>query len=290
MKTNQLIAITAAILSVYPIASALAQETTPPPATVTMPLWPTGKMPGHGAKEPEKMLPARGDGATRITNVSEPAISLYKTSKTQNATSAVILCPGGGYSILAMAPDLPAWLNSIGLTVVVLKYRVPNNHEGAYQDLQRAMRLVRHNAANWNIASNHIGVMGISAGGHLCARLSANGDKATYPKLDNIDEEALRPDFAILIVPAYLSQIPGHLSKNVQVNQNTPPTFILHPEDDKPFIPGTKLYQAALEAAKVENEFFNPATGGHSCPLKSNAEIGQWPKKCQSWLIKEGIL
>ena len=293
MKPNHLIAIISSLLCLSPIMPALAEGTDPlKSATVTMPLWPVGKMPGHGTKDGgvEKEVASRGDGVTRITNVSEPTITIYKTAETQKRTPAVILCPGGGYSILPMGSDLPAWLNSLGITVVVLKYRVPGNMGGAFQDIQRAMRLVRNNAAKWNIDPKRIGVMGISAGGHLCARLSTNWDKATYPNLDNVDEEALRPDFAILLVPAYLSQVAGKLSKDIPVNAKTPPTFILHAEDDKTFVRGTHLYHAALEAAKVENEFFNPTAGGHKCPLKSDAEIGQWTRKCQEWLVKRGIL
>jgi len=259
-------------------------------ATVVLPLWPAEKMPGHGAKDPEKEFPSKGDGATRITNVSAPTITIYQAPGTQKPTSAVILCPGGGYSILAMGSDLTAWLNSMGITVVVLKYRVPGNMGGAYYDIQRAMRLVRKHATEWNISPQRIGVMGISAGGHLCARLSTNWNQATYPKLDPVDEEALRPDFAILLVPAYLSQVAGKLSKDIPVNAQTPPTFMLHADDDKTFVKGTRLYHAALDEAKVVNEFFNPATGGHSCPLNSKEEIGQWPKKCQEWLIKTGML
>jgi len=292
MKMKPLIAIIGATLCMFPIMSVQAQDSVPGPATLIVPLWPEGKMPGRGTKDggAEKEVPSRGDGVTRITNVSEPTITIYKTAATQKPTSAVILCPGGGYSILAMGPDMPAWLNSLGITVAVLKYRVPNNMDGAFQDIQRAIRLVRNNAPKWNISPQRIGVMGISAGGHLCARLSTNYDKATYPKLDNVDDEALRPAFAVLLIPAYLSQVPGKLSGKLPVNANTPPTFTLHADDDKSFVRGTKLYHAALAAAKVENEFFNPATGGHKCPLKSTAEIGQWTKKCQEWLGKRGML
>jgi len=292
MKPNQLFAILITILCISAISPTLARESAPEKSTVTMPLWPEGKMPGRGTKdgEAEKDVPSRGDGVTRLTNISKPTLTVYKAPETQGPTSAVILCPGGGYSILAMGSDLPTWLNSIGITTIVLKYRVPGNMEGAFQDIQRAIRLVRNHATQWNISPQRIGVMGISAGGHPCARLSTNWDKATYPKLDDVDEESLRPDFVILLVPAYLSQVAGKLSKDLPVNARTPPTFMLHADDDKSFVPGTKLYHAALDAAKVENEFFNPATGGHSYPLNSDTEIGQWPKKCQEWLMKEKIL
>jgi acetyl esterase/lipase len=277
-------------LAAFLQAKESAPASPPSPGAIVLPLWPEGKMPGVGAKEPEKMLPASGDGTTRITNVSEPTLTLYKARGMPKLTSAVILCPGGGYSILAMDPEMPTWLNSLGITVVVLNYRVPGNMGGAFQDIQRAMRLVRNYATEWNISPQRIGVMGISAGGHLCARLSTNWNKSTYPKLDQVDEAALRPDFTILLVPAYLSQVAGKVSKDIPVNAQTPPTFTLHAEDDKTFVRGTKLYHAALDAAQVKNEFFNPDVGGHSCPLISKEEIGQWTKKCQQWLIKVGII
>lgn len=107
---------------------------------------------------------------TRITNVSEPAVTVFKAPIADKPTPAVIICPGGAYQIVAYdkeGTEIAAWLNSIGITGVVLKYRVPNNQDGAFQDIQRAVRLVRHNAADWNISADRIGVMGFSAGGHL---------------------------------------------------------------------------------------------------------------------------
>ena len=293
MKANSLIPIIAAVLCVSSGAPTRAQEPAPRRAVATMPLWPTGKMPGRGSAGPEKELPARGDNVIRLTDINEPTITVFKIPGTNKPTPAVIICPGGAYSILAFnkeGTEIAAWLNSIGITGIVLKYRVPGNQDGAFQDIQRAMRLVRHSAADWNISANNIGVMGFSAGGHLSARLSTNADKSTYPKLDGVDEEKLRPDFAILVYPAYLSQVPGKLSGGLPVNHRTPPTFMVHTEDDKSFVPGSKIFHEALEAAKVTHEFFLCATGGHGYGLRSDKEIGVWPKKCQEWLIKAGIL
>lgn len=264
-------------------------------APVTLTLWPTGNMPGLGTKEgvAEKEVPSRGDGVVRIADVSEPAIAVFKAPGATNVTPAVIICPGGAYNILAYnkeGTEIAAWLNSIGITGVVLKYRVPGNMDGAFQDIQRAIRLVRDNAAKWNIDSDRVGVMGFSAGGHLCARLSTNWDQATYPELDAVDKKNIRPDFAILVYPAYLSQVPGQLSGSLPVNAKMPPTFMVHTEDDKSFVPGSKLYHAALDEAKVQNEFFLCAEGGHGYGLISKKEVGVWPEKCKEWLFKSGIL
>jgi len=258
-----------------------------------MPLWPKDKMPGHGPTGVERELPSRGDNVCRITDINEPSITVFKALGTNKPTPAVIICPGGAYGILGIdkeGTEIAAWLNSIGITGVVLKYRVPNNMDGAFQDIQRGIRLVRDNAAKWNIAPNHVGVIGFSAGGHLSARLSTNSDQATYPQIDGADEQKLRPDFAILVYPAYLSNVPDKLAGNLPVNAKTPPTFLVHTDDDKSFVRGTKLYHAALQAANVPNEFFLCTTGGHGYGLRSKGEVSAWPKKCQEWLIKQGIL
>jgi len=120
-------------------------------------------MPGHGTKGVERELPARGDDVIRLTDINEPSIAVFRASGTDKPTPAVIICPGGAYGLLAYnkeGTEIAAWLNTIGITGVVLKYRVPNNRDGAFQDIQRAMRLVRHSAATWNISPNRIGVMG----------------------------------------------------------------------------------------------------------------------------------
>jgi acetyl esterase/lipase len=286
-----------AVLCIASVTSVQAQQPAPvqTAATLTQPLWPTGKMPGHGPKEGavEHALPSRGDNVLRITDINEPTIAVFKAPGATKATPAVIISPGGAYGILCIdkeGTEIATWLNSIGITGVVLKYRVPNNQDGAFQDIQRAIRLVRENAAKWNIAPTRVGVMGFSAGGHLCARLSTNSEKSTYPKIDGTDEQNLRPDFAILIYPAYLAQVPGKLSGGLPVTAKTPPTFMVHTEDDKSFVAGTKLYQTALETAKVPNEFFLCAEGGHGYGLRSKGEVSVWPKRCQAWLVKTGIL
>ena len=173
----------------------------------------------------------------------------------------------------------------------MLEYRLPKGRPYVpLLDAQQAIRTARANAAAWKIDSKKVGIIGFSAGGHLSARLSTNYDKATYSNLDAADDEALRPDFAILVYPAYLSQVPGKVSGNLPVNAKTPPTFLVHTDDDKSFVPGSKLYQAALEAAQVPNEFFLCTEGGHGYGLRSKGEVSAWTKKCQDWLVKAGML
>jgi len=294
MKPNTLTALLCATLSLSPFASTLAAED-PKPLEIfaTLPLWPAEKMPGHGPNGKERTLPDKGDNVTRITDVHEPSLAVYKTSAANKPTPAIIVCPGGGYGALAYnkeGTEIAAWLNSIGITAIVLKYRVPGNRDGAFQDIQRAIRIVRKNAADWGVSPTNVGVMGFSAGGHLCARLSTHTAPVTYEKLDNIDDENIRPDFAILIYPAYLAQGADKISEQLTISDKTPPTFIVHTEDDKGFVVGTKLYHAALDSAKVPNEFFLCAEGGHGYGMRSKKEVNVWPQKCQAWLTKSGIL
>jgi len=256
------------------------------PGIVVM-LWPKDAVPAPTTQGPEKALPSRGDNVLRLTEISEPSFTVYRAESAQPAP-AVIICPGGGYSILAYdkeGTELAAWLNTLGITGVVLKYRVPNNREGAFQDIQRAIRIVRHRAAEWNIAKDRVGVMGFSAGGHLSARLSVHHGPANYPRIDAADEQPLRPDFAVLGYPAYLDQGMVPL-----VDARTAPTFIAQAVDDKKFIVGTDAYFAALKETKGPHAFFRCATGGHGHGLRSDKEAKAWPDKCQAWLRQIGVL
>ncbi len=266
-----------------------AEEAKPEPSVpgVVVTLWPKGGMPGQAGPGPERTLPARGDHVVRLTDISEPSFTVYKAAATK-PTPAVIICPGGGYGGLAYnkeGTEVAAWLNTLGITGVVLKYRVPKNQEGAYQDIQRAIRIVRQRASEWNIAPDRVGAMGFSAGGHLAARLSTHTGPATYPRLDDADDQPLRPNFAILVYPAYLDKGVAKF-----IDAQTSPTFIAHAEDDKSYIIGSKAYHEALVAAKVPNTFFRVATGGHGHGLRSDKEIKTWPDQCQTWLKQIGML
>lgn len=255
-------------------------------APVVIPLWPTGKMPGVGAEAPETEVAARGDGVVRITNVNEPALMVFRAPSTTAPAPAVIICPGGAYQILAMnkeGTEIAAWLNTLGITGIVLKYRVPKNMDGALQDIQRAVRLVRARQKEWNVDATRVGVMGFSAGGHLCARLSTTHGTASYPPLDAVDRIDDRPNFAVLVYPAYLGAN-GHLAQNLKVTGKVPPSFIAHSEDDKSYVAGSKLYAAALAGAEVKHEFALYPTGGHGYGLRCTKDAKAWPDRCAAWL------
>jgi acetyl esterase/lipase len=245
-------------------------------------------MPGPAAKEPEREMPARGDNVRRITNISNPTLTLFPAPAKETPARAAIVCPGGGYSYVTYdkeGTELAAWLNSEGITALVLKYRTPNNREGALHDLQRALSLARANATAWNIDPKRLGVLGFSAGGNLAAKASSHFDQRTYPALDDVDRQSCRPDFAILVYPAYLDQ-DGRVTSDLNLNARIPPTLIVHTEDDRSFVAGSKLYHAALEEAKVPNQFLLYPTGGHGYGLRCTGDAKAWPKAALEWLRK----
>lgn len=247
-------------------------------------------MPGSGAKEPEAVKPAT-DAFTRVTNVSEPTLTVYRAPASAKPAPVMLICPGGGYSYVVVdkeGSEIAAWLNTLGITGIVLKYRVPSNRAGAFQDVQRAMRLVRSHAEEWNVDAKQLGVIGFSAGGHLCARLSTNYETAAYPAIDAVDQLSCRPDFVVLVYPAYLGN-EGQLAPELPVSAQVPPTFIVHSEDDKAYVEGSKLYDAALTLNGVPHEYALYQTGGHGYGLHCEREAKVWPERCQQWLSKRHI-
>jgi len=282
---RSLLIICLSLTAVYSQKAAESTKDTVKP-TLVVDVWPNGKMPGAAATEPEADAPSRGDGVQRITNISRPTLSLFP-AKQKNAP-AVIVCPGGGYNYVTYSKEgleVAEWLNSLGFTALILKYRTPKNRDGAFQDLQRALRLTRFNAKQWKIDAKRIGVIGFSAGGHLAAKASNLFDTASYAALDAADKKSRRPDFVVLVYPAYLER-DGKLATELNLSAKIPPTLIVHTEDDKLFIAGSKLYHAALDAAKVKNTFLLYQTGGHGYGLHSDKEAGAWPKEAADWLKK----
>jgi len=257
-----------------------------PVPKLTAPLWPAGKMPGHGASAPEQEQPSSGDGVVRLTNVSEPTLAVYPAIGGNHPAPVII-----GYGILAInkeGTEIAAWLNSIGIDAAVLKYRVPGNRDGAFQDIQRAIRLVRANAQSWNMDAHRVGVMGFSAGGHLCARASTDFGRESYPRLDGPDALSCRPDFAVLVYPAYLN-LQEKVAPELPISAGMPPILIVHTEDDRSFIPGSRLFNAALDSAKVPHRFELFATGGHGYGLRCQKEAKAWPERCRRWLEQNGF-
>ena len=237
-----------------------------------IPLWP-GVAPGDtgdigdekDTTKPDPNVPPDSPSyIIRLGNVSTPTITVYKPPADKDTGAALVVCPGGAYQILAMnleGTEVCQWLNSIGVTGVLLKYRVParkglEKHAAALQDVQRAIGMVRHRAGEWKIDPKRIGILGFSAGGHLAAAASNNFGERTYPAVDEADKQSCRPDFDVLIYPAYLvhKEDKSKLAPEMKVTANTPPTFVAMTQDDPIGIENVYTYAAALKSAKVPCE------------------------------------
>ena len=272
-----------------------------------IPLWPKGA-PCEKGDVGEEHDTTKPDGKAvaskrviRLGNVSVPTIALYRPSASKNTGAAVVVCPGGGYGILAMdleGTEICQWLNSIGVTGVLLKYRVPkragdDKHILPLQDAQRALGLVRFHAKEWNINPARIGVLGFSAGGHLTANLSNNFDKRAYEPVDDADAVSCRPDFSLPIYPAYLAlkDKNNELAPELKVTANTPPTFLVQTEDDGIRVENSLFYYLALKNAKVPAEMHLYAAGGHGYGLRpSDKTVTTWPKRAEEWMRSLGLL
>ena len=263
-------------------------------------VWPD-KVPGEkGDIGDEYVQPPRGKGkpVKRLANVTKPTIAVYRPDKEKNTGAAVLICPGGAYNILAWdkeGTEVADWLNSIGVTGIVLKYRVPrrkdrDKHDAPLQDAQRAMSLVRNHADEWGIDSKRIGILGFSAGGHLSAATATNSDKRHYDQVDEIDDVNCRPDFAVLVYPAYLTEGDG-LAPEIRVTADSPPTFFAHASDDRISSENSITMYLALKKAKVPAELHIYASGGHGFGLRpSEHPASTWPQRCKEWMRSRGLL
>lgn len=248
-------------------------------------------MPGKGAGEPEGERPSK-DQFHRITNVSRPTLALFPAPNQGAPAPAMIVCPGGGYSYVVIdkeGTEIAAWLNAHGISALVLKYRNPNNRAGAMQDVQRSLSLVRARAAEWSIDPKRLGVIGFSAGGNLAAKASNQFEARSYPALDAVDQQSCRPDFAVLVYPAYLDDKSGRVSPDLNLKAKIPPTLIIHSEDDKTHVVGSRIYHAALEEAKIAHEFKLYPTGGHGYALHCERDAKAWPDDMIKWLHQTGV-
>lgn len=270
-------------------------------------LWP-GAAPGEkGDIGVEKDTTKPADGLIagrrliRLGNVSKPTITLYRPPAEKDTGAAVIVLPGGGYHILALdleGTEVCEWLNSIGITGVLLKYRVPKRaglekQTAALQDAQRVFGLTRQHAKEWGLDPQRVGVLGFSAGAHLAASLCASNSVRSYPSVDDADQLSCRPDFTFLIYPAYLTRDnKGEtIATEVAVTTNTPPTFIVMAQDDPVRVENALLYSLALQGAKVPVELHVYPTGGHGYGLRRTKDpVTAWPDRAADWLKSRGLL
>ena len=235
--------------------------------------------------------PDRGDGHIRLTDVTTPSLRYFPAPATKDPGPAVILCPGGGYNYLVTTKMEPIakWLNQHGVSAFILIYRTPKKRKDAFEDIQRAVRIVRSRAAEWNIDHSRIGVMGSSAGGHLAARVSTGFDIQTYQAVDEHDDVSCKPDFTVLLYPAYMNK-GKELSKDFTVSDELSPTLIITAKDDG-FFPGSEIYAKALKeaGASVRVHFFEK--GGHGFSLRPKQyPLSTWPDLCLEWLRDRKII
>lgn len=244
-------------------------------------IWP-GKVPGETkAKAAPVFSPESTDGVTRITEVTNPGYVKIVPTVASNK-EAVVVCPGGGYSILSWVKegtDIGEWLAGQGFTAYVLQYRVPGKKEGALQDAQRMIRLVRADKFE------KVGIMGFSAGASLSERASTRFTENLYDAVDKADSLSCRPDFTLLIYPAYMDEGANKtLTPELTVTSNTPPTFIFQTADD-PYGNSALVIAGALRNLKVPVELHFLPQGGHGYGLRKDMRAGvEWPKLAEQWL------
>ena len=271
-------------------------------------LWPKGA-PGNEPKlEAERDTTKDTDNNVagrrliRLGNVSDPTLTVYPAPKEKANGAAVLVCPGGAYNILAMdleGTEVCERLNEMGMTAVLLKYRVPRRsgrekHAAALEDAQRAMGLIRQSAQEWGIDPNRIGVLGFSAGAHLSAAVSTaeKPEERTYEKVDAADELSNRPNFTVLIYPGYLT--PDNdgavVSPELKITSETPQTFMVMTVDDPVRVENVLTFSAALKKAKVPFELHVYPTGGHGYGLrKTDNPVTAWPERLEEWFKARGL-
>jgi acetyl esterase/lipase len=289
-----------------------AQTPAPPPGSRSVvAIWPEG-VPGT----PANVAAEVEEEPNRLTNISVPTLTIYTPPAEARNGTAVIVCPGGGYRRLAIdkeGADIAAWLNGTGITVFVLKYRVPQfGHPAPLQDVLRAIRLVRRDAAKWGVDPAKIGVLGFSAGGHLAGSAATLYEDAAGRTGAQIDSVSARPDFQVLVYPVItlsgpyahngsrdylLGKTPApalveSLSLQNRVTAATPPAFLVHGGNDASVpVENSVMYYLALRKAGIAAELHAYQHGPHGVGiLPGNGPISDWPRRCEEWLRARGLI
>lgn len=278
----------------------------PPPPGPTLDVWP-GRPPGETQTLPPEAAQTRpndrlvaGRPVIRLGNVSTPQLAVFRPDPRLDTGAAVLICPGGGFNILAYdleGTEVAAWLNGLGVTGIVLKYRVPARDPGrrwlaAVQDAQRAMSLVRSKAGEWGLRADRLGILGFSAGGATAA-YTALASERHYPAIDAVDRIAWRPDFALLIYTAgFVERGQTTLSGVMPVGAGAPPMFLVHAFDDAVPVQNTLLLAAELRRHGGSAEVHVYDAGGHGFGLRPDPAlpVTSWPERASAWLRRRGLL
>jgi acetyl esterase/lipase len=270
-------------------------------------IWP-GKPPGETkelpaevdlTKDTDKLI--AGKRIIKLGNVSTPQIAVYKPEKSKDTGASVIICPGGGHHILAYdleGTEVAEWLNTIGVTGIVLKYRVPfrdpdKRWGAAVADAQRTVSLVRSKAAEWNLDPKRIGICGFSAGGETAGLTSLFLEERQYTSVDDVDKVSCKPDFAILIYPGgFDTKGQAQIRVKDKVTKDTPPMFLIHAFDDPVTANNSLALAVELKKVGVPTELHIYDAGGHGYGLRlvNTLPITTWPKRCEEWMQRRGLL
>lgn len=270
---------------------------TPAAEPVVIQLWPKGAAEKEGFKiEPEGYIKKdKDDGIKRLGNVSDPSLTIYPVDK-PNGT-AVLVCPGGGYSILAIEHEgtmVCDYFRSIGVTPILLKYRVPRRDETdpskvPLQDAQRAMGILRHRAAEFGFQPDRIGILGFSAGGHLTVMTSLHANERTYEQDPALDVADATPNFAIPVYPAYLvgkGEQEFQLVPEIKVTDKAPPMCLIHASNDPHSAAGSALIYLEYKKHKLPAELHIYSDGGHGFGMKKiDLPVGHWYERAGEWVL-----
>ena len=254
----------------------------------TIYLWPD-KVPNEKMeKHPPVQTDNTNGNVTRITDITNPALVVFEPQKSKNLGVGIIVCPGGGYNILAIDKEgyeIAEWLTKLGYTAFVLQYRVPNNQLGALNDIQRAIRIVRNEANHYLLTPEKTGVIGFSAGGSLVARASTLFTEDSYPKGDAIDKLSCKPNFSMLVYPAYLDKGEDRsITPELVLGKDVPPFFIFGTSDDS-FGNSSLVFAQVLRDNKTPVELHLLQNGGHGYGMRpGNIAAKTWPLLAEAWL------
>lgn len=275
---------------------------------VVIDLWPD-KIPGPAAKvdgpeqdrtkDTDRLI--AGERIIKLANVSKPQAHVYLPKKDKANGGAVVICPGGGYHILAWdleGTEVAEWLNELGFAAVVLKYRVPTGHhgdpgkwEGPVMDAQRALSITRAHADDWNLDPERVGILGFSAGGNAAAHTAVKNGSRLYTDQDKIDEASCKADFAILVYPAWMADDDGALKADFQVDDKAPPMFFAHAADDRVSCLSSVALFTALKKNDVPAELHIYAAGGHGYGLRpTDMPVTRWPSRAEAWLQNQQLM